>query len=108
MKTKNELRYELREELYKILDEISSFDDSEDLSYILKEKGWNVISEIDIKEDIRDFSTTVDFETTFEVEKNNEKFIVYISGEGAANISYDRWIDTDFYRIENIDLYYID
>lgn len=66
----------------------------------LTELGVTDIEIGEMDENIRSFSTDVDWSTNLKVTFKNKRYLVYLSGEATADISYDRWETTSFYRID--------
>ena len=90
----------LYEELNRLLDNICI---DEDWERTLGNAGWKItIGNED--EDSDCYSTNVSWYTHFSAEKNNEKFACYLSGTAQKEISYDRWVGTDCYIIEDYDI----
>ena len=65
-------------------------------------------SEISSDEELESFSTTVNWDRTCNIKKDNESFIVYLSGTAIAEISYERWTETfghniDYFSIRKVE-----
>ena len=69
----------------------------------IKSRNWKI--EYDIEEDMRDFSNKVDWETKMYIESDSFLCEVYVEGTATAEISYERWVDTYNYWMNeyNID-----
>jgi hypothetical protein len=87
----------LEKELTAILDNVIYDYIEEDL----KGNGWEITKDINPEESIESFSSNVDWGCFFEVKKEDTIFSVYLSGRAIADISYERWVDTYGYEIED-------
>ena len=72
-----------------------------------RKNGFECVEEIETEDEIEGFSTTVDWSSSFEVSKDSEKFLIYVSGKAIAEISYERWTETygyyiDYHSVEKI------
>lgn len=90
----------LYEELDTLLDNICI---DEDWGTTLSNDGWKIIIGNE-DEDSDSYSTDVSWYTHFTAEKNNEVFSCYLSGSAQKEISYDRWVDTDCYIVEDYNI----
>jgi hypothetical protein len=87
---------EFKKELEAILEYAS---DPEELEDEIKAKDWKIEYEID--EDIIEFSDKVEWESKICIETPNFICEVYIEGTATAEISYERWVDTYNYWLND-------
>lgn len=71
----------------------TDWDETPCFSEIFEKEGWKYTF-IDSDEEGSSFSDEVTWNLTFNVEKNEEEYSIYISGSAIAEISYDRWVDS--------------
>jgi len=75
----------------------------EDLEKDLRENDWKT-NDLDTEDELESYSTSVNWDGSIEVSKNNEKYKVNLSGSAIAEISYDRWTDTYGYVITDFSI----
>jgi len=91
----------LKADIEKIIDDVDL--DEAELNMVFTKAGYKY-NPIDSDEDKTDHSTNVNWWETFTVEKDNQFCTVSISGTAIANISYDRWTDSDCYQVTDINV----
>jgi len=87
------------------LENILEYTDFEDVEKDLKAAGYeNVPDEIETEDDCGDYSTDVTWECNFVISKNDKEFKIYLTGTAIAEISYERWVDTFGYVIDDFNI----
>lgn len=89
-------------ELESIFEYVDMDDDCDVSEDELTERGVTIVNTLDSDESIASFSTDVSWYKTYVVSYKDKKYRVHLSGEAMADISYDRWVDTSFYRISDV------
>lgn len=82
----------------KIIENILEIITEEDIEETFKKEGF-IIEEIDSDEELESYSTNVNWNTIYYVEKDGKAFNVIVSGTAIAEISYERWTETFGYSV---------
>jgi len=92
------MKDKILKEAYEVLEDTSYEDIEKDF---IKDGFILSITEIEPNEEIQEYSTNVDWDSSFEVTKNDVTIKIFVSGTGIAEISYDRWTETFGHDIED-------
>ncbi len=84
------------------LDEIGGMSECE-ISEILKKDGINIVF-YDYDDDRDESSTGVRWNKSIILEKDGLKYSAYINGNACAEFYYGRWIDTNCYATDSIEV----
>jgi len=83
--------------------DITDWDEIPDFTETFQNKGFKV-NEGYLDEDRIEFSTDISWYKQFSLVKDNISYSVYLNGSAIAEISYDRWVDSFAYNIEEIEI----
>ena len=86
------------------LETIMEYASYEDVENLLEIQGYKVISPLETDEEIGSFSTDVDWDGKIIVEKDYKQFNIILSGTAIGEISYDRWVDSYGYDIDDFNV----
>lgn len=92
------------EEIERIIENMG-IDDWGDLdNQYLKSYGIEVVKIIDEGEEITPHSTDINWDKSFVIQLQGSEYSVHMSGTAMANIEYERWTTSSFYRIDEVNV----
>ena len=92
----------MKDKILKEAYEVLEYTSYEDIEKDFIKAGFTLnITEIEIDEEIQEYSTDVDWDSSFEATKNDVTVKVFVSGAAIAEISYGNWCTTFGHDIED-------